>query len=168
MDEFIERKIIEEMKRYFGSELVSVVLFGSQARGTADEHSDIDLVVIAEGIPYDWWEQKEIINELTMSPKLFALPVSIILKSPEVVKASLDAVQPLLFGILKSYRVLYDPENFFETQAQIYRERMREWNVLEIGDHVWKVGATAEYAKKKANSKTRRQAGVSSVGAECL
>jgi len=151
MDKAIEHTIIEEMKRHFGSELMSVVLFGSQARGTADEHSDIDLVVIVEGVSSDWHEQKESILELTMSPKLFALPVSIILKSPDVVKASLDTIQPLLFGILKGYRVLYDPEDFFETQAQIYRERMREWNVLEIGDHVWKVGATAEYAKKKAN-----------------
>ncbi len=153
MDELIEHKIIEEMKRYFGSELVSVVLFGSQARGTADEHSDIDLVVIAEGIPTDWRQQDEIIIELKMSPGLIRLPVSIILKSPDVVKASLDAVQPLLFGILKSYEVLYDPSGFFEKQAEIYRERMREWDVREIGDHVWEVGIIARNAKRKANSK---------------
>ena len=152
MDERTEHTIIEEMKRYFGSELVSVVLFGSQARGTADEHSDIDLVVIVEGMSSEWDEQKEIILELKMSPKLLALPVSIILKSPDVVKASLETIQPLLFGILKSYRVLHDPEGFFEAQAGIYRERMQEWNVREIGDHVWKVGATPEDAKKKADS----------------
>ncbi len=153
MDERIEHTIIEEMKRYFGSELVSVVLFGSQARGTADEHSDIDLVVIVEGMSPEWGEQKEIILELKTSPKLTALPVSIILKSPDVVKASLDTIQPLLFGILKSYRVLYDPEGFFETQAQIYRERMQEWDVQEIGDHVWEVGVIARDAKRKADSK---------------
>ncbi len=153
MDELIEHKIIEEMRRYFGSELVSVVLFGSQARGTAGEYSDIDLVVIVEGMSSEWDEQKEIILELKMSPKFFGLPVSIILKSPDVVKASLDTIQPLLFGILKSYRVLYDPAGFFETQAQIYRERMQEWDVQEIGDHVWEVGVIARNAKRKANSK---------------
>lgn len=153
MDESVEHAIIEEMKSYFGDKLVSIVLFGSQARGTADEHSDIDLVVIAEGVPSDWWEQKEIIVELRKSPGLTALPVSIILKSPDVVKASLDTIQPLLFGILKSYKVLYDPGGFFEAQAQIYRRRMKEWDVQEIGDHVWEVGVIARNAKRKANSK---------------
>jgi hypothetical protein len=88
-----------------------------------------------------------------MSPDLVDLPVSIILKSPNVVKASLDTVQPLLFGILKGYKVLYDRENFFETQAQIYRKRMQEWDVQEIDDHVWQVGIIAENAKRKADSK---------------
>ena len=153
MDKLLQQKITKEIKNHFGSELVSIVLFGSQARGTADEHSDIDLVVIAEGVPSDWRQQRDIVNKIIMSPELINLPVSIILKSPDVVIASLDTVQPLLFGILKSYRVLYDPENFFETQAQIYRERMREWDVQEIDDHVWRVGVISEDAKKRANSK---------------
>jgi len=154
MDKSIEHKIIEVIEKQFGNRLVSVVLFGSQARGTADKHSDIDLVVIVEGIPSDWRKQREIINKLTMSSGLIHLPVSIILKSPDVVKASLDIVQPLLFGILKSYEVLYDPGNFFETQAKIYRRHMQEWDVQEIGEHVWKVGIIAENAKRKANSES--------------
>lgn len=153
LDEPIENIIVAEIKKKFGSNLVSIVLFGSQARGTADEHSDIDLIVIAKDIPSDWREKGKIINELVMSPGLIRLPVSIILNSPEVVKASLDAVQPLLFGILKGYKVLYDPENFFETQAQIYRENMQKWDVREIADHVWEVGIIAEDAKRRANSK---------------
>ena len=153
MDKSIEHKIIEEIKKHFGCKLTSVVLFGSQARGTADEHSDIDLVVIAEGTPSDWRQQDEIITELRMSPGLISLPVSIILKSPGVVRASLDTVQPLLFGILKSYKVLYDPSSFFERQAEVYRKRMQEWDVREIGDHVWEVGVIARNAKRKANSK---------------
>ncbi|MFC1719387.1 nucleotidyltransferase domain-containing protein [Candidatus Poribacteria bacterium] len=161
MDELIEHKIIEEMKEYFGSELVSVVLFGSQARGTADEHSDIDLVVIAEGVPSDWHEQGEIINELRTSPALIRLPVSIILKSPDVVIGSLESVQPLLFGILKSYKALYDPDNFFEIQAEVYRKHMQEWDVQEIGDHVWEVGVIARNAKRRANSKSLPSGGKS-------
>ena len=153
MDRSIEHKIIEEMKKQFGAELVSVVLFGSQARGTADEHSDIDLVVIADGVPSDWRRQGDIINGIVKSLDSIRSPVSIILKSPEVVKASLSTVQPLLFGILKSYKVLYDREDFFETQAEAYRKNMKEWDVREIGDHVWEVGVIAENARRKANSK---------------
>lgn len=83
------------------------------------------------------------------------LPVSIILKSPDVVIGSLDAVQPLLFGILKSYKALYDLDNFFETQAEVYRKHMQEWDVQEIDDHVWQVGIIAEEAKRKAMSRNK-------------
>jgi len=152
MDESVEQTIIEEMKSYFGDRLVSIVLFGSQARGTANEHSDIDLVVIVDNIPSDWRQQRDIINKLTRSPNFMGLPISVILKSPDVVEASLDSVQPLLFGILKSYKALYDPEGFFETQAQIYRKHMEEWDVQEVDDHVWRVGIIAEDAKKRADS----------------
>lgn len=152
MDRSIEHKIIRGMREYFGDELVSLVLFGSQARGTADEHSDIDLLVIVEEVPSDWRKQRDIVNELRMCPELVKLPVSIFLQSPNVVRASLDTVQPLLFGILKDYKVLYDPEDFFETQAQIYRKHMQEWDVQEVDDYVWRVGIIAEDAKKRANS----------------
>ena len=152
MEKSAEHKIVAEMKRRFGPGLASVVLFGSQARGTADGHSDIDLLVITEGIPSDWRQRRDIVNELRMSPGLADLPVSIILNSPDAVRASLDSVQPLLFGILKSYKVLYETESFFETQAQSYRKHMQEWDVQEIDDHVWRVGVIAEDAKKRANS----------------
>ena len=74
MDRSLEQKITKEIKNHFGSELVSIVLFGSQARGTADEHSDIDLLVIAEGVPSDWRQQRDIVNKIIMSPELRVCP----------------------------------------------------------------------------------------------
>ncbi|MEK7395875.1 MAG: nucleotidyltransferase domain-containing protein [Candidatus Poribacteria bacterium] len=152
MDKTIENRIVEGIKRYFGSRLISIVLFGSQARGTATEHSDIDLVVIAKGVPSNWRKQKEINIEVRWSEELSSLPVSIILKNPTTVKSSLSVIQPLLFGILKSYKVLYDPTSFFETQAEIYRKKMKKWRVEEIGEDSWRVGVIADEARKRANS----------------
>jgi len=152
MDKDIENRIIEGIKKHFGDKLVSIVLFGSQARGTATEHSDIDLVVIAKGVPSNWRKQKEIILVVRWSEELSSLPVSIILKNPTTVKSSLSVIQPLLFGILKSYKVLYDSTNFFETQAEIYRKNMKKWRVEEIGEDAWRVGVIADEARKKANS----------------
>jgi predicted nucleotidyltransferase len=151
MDKAIENRIVEGIKRYFGSRLISIVLFGSQARGTATEHSDIDLVVIVKGMPSNWRKQKEINIEVRWIEELSDLPVSIILKNPTTVKSSLSVIQPLLFGILKSYKVLYDPTNFFETQAEIYRKKMKKWKVEEIADHTWRVGVIAEDARRRIN-----------------
>jgi predicted nucleotidyltransferase len=151
MDKAIENRIVEGIKRYFGSRIISIVLFGSQARGTATEHSDIDLVVIVKGMPSNWRKQKEINIEVRWIEELSDLPVSIILKNPTTVKSSLSVIQPLLFGILKSYKVLYDPTNFFETQAEIYRKKMKKWKVEEIADHTWRVGVIAEDARRRIN-----------------
>ena len=154
MDKDIENRIVEELKKYFGDKLVSVVLFGSQARGTANEHSDIDLVVIAKSVPSDWRKQDDIITDISLSEGLADIPISVILNNPEEIISSLNVIQPLMFGILKNYKILYDSDSFFDTQSQIYRKRMQEWDVQEIADHTWRVGIIAEDAKRRANSKS--------------
>lgn len=48
------KRHIEQLKErivsYYGERLVSVVIFGSLARGTATQESDIDLLLIVEGL----------------------------------------------------------------------------------------------------------------------
>ncbi len=50
----------------FSSDLVSIVLFGSYARGTATKYSDIDLLVIVKNIPEDWREQDKVLGDLEL------------------------------------------------------------------------------------------------------
>ena len=40
----------EALRRRFGDRLREVVLFGSQARGTAHEESDVDVLVVVDGL----------------------------------------------------------------------------------------------------------------------
>ncbi len=48
------KPILEEfktaLKKLYGKKLKNIILYGSWARGMAKEHSDIDLVVILEGM----------------------------------------------------------------------------------------------------------------------
>lgn len=48
------KPILEEfktaLKKLYGKRLKNIILYGSWARGDAKEHSDIDLVVILEGV----------------------------------------------------------------------------------------------------------------------
>ncbi len=58
-----------ELRALYGPRLVRLVLFGSQARGDADEGSDIDVLVVLSG-PVDAWEEIErsgrIVSDLSL------------------------------------------------------------------------------------------------------
>ena len=41
----------------------AVILYGSMARGTARRHSDIDIIVIADGLPDDWFDRLDILGD---------------------------------------------------------------------------------------------------------
>jgi predicted nucleotidyltransferase len=47
-----------ELRALYGPQLVRLVLFGSQARGDADEGSDIDVLVVLVG-PVNAWNEIE-------------------------------------------------------------------------------------------------------------
>lgn len=47
----ILRETRDGMENIFGSQLENVILYGSYARGDADEWSDIDILVLVRGIP---------------------------------------------------------------------------------------------------------------------
>ena len=45
--------VVEHLRRQLGVRLRAVVLFGSRARGDARPDSDIDVLVVADGLPRD-------------------------------------------------------------------------------------------------------------------
>jgi predicted nucleotidyltransferase len=45
------KRIVDCYKDYMGDRLISMVLFGSRARGDAKETSDYDLFIVAEELP---------------------------------------------------------------------------------------------------------------------
>jgi len=62
------KPILEELKREFeaiyGDRLVKMILFGSQARGDADDGSDVDVLVVLRG-PVNDWEEGDRTSEAT-------------------------------------------------------------------------------------------------------
>ena len=65
----IVREYLEELKRLFGDQLVSVTLYGSFARGEGREDSDIDLLCVLRG-RFDYVEAIRKSSELTASLSL--------------------------------------------------------------------------------------------------
>ena len=52
-------KILQEI---LGKQLISVVLFGSVARGEAGPHSDIDLFIVLENAPYGMTRRRALLD----------------------------------------------------------------------------------------------------------
>ena len=58
------REFRDHLAALYGERLKGVYLYGSYARGEAQEDSDIDIAIVLEG-PVDAWEEDRRISELT-------------------------------------------------------------------------------------------------------
>lgn len=71
-------ELARELRRRYGEAVLEVRLFGSFARGEADEESDVDVAVVMESA--DWQTRREVIDlatdtglphDLRISPTIF-------------------------------------------------------------------------------------------------
>ena len=103
------RLIAEEIS--CNKEVVTVVLFGSVAKGKATEGSDIDILVVTES------EMEETLSD-TIYDLMFKydVPVEAIFLTYEDLIINLQAKTAFSFGLLEGYQILYDRggvENLF-------------------------------------------------------
>ena len=121
--------------------LISLVLFGSVARGEARDSSDIDLVVVAEGFPRSLRERRlPLIEAWERTRAARDLPFvtwNLITKSPEEARGH----SPLYLDIVDDGILLLDRDGFFEKILSEMRERMRELGsrriYLDDGSWYW-------------------------------
>ena len=137
---------VEEFMRYALSHnhIRSVILFGSVAKGTAQHYSDVDLIVVIDKLPEDWRQQDQlfsaIITKILMEDYVRIFPQ---VCSPAALLRAARQGNPLLYGLLTGYQVLYDPDRFFSRVLQvlkktvqrvnpIYIERNQQWVMTEV------------------------------------
>jgi predicted nucleotidyltransferase len=137
LDEFLQR-----CKQKFGDNLISIILFGSYARGTATEYSDVDLLIIAKNLPKRRIERYKIIRDIILDFIYeYEINLSPILIKPE--ELSHKNISPLIYGILTGYKVIYDKNNFWKNYLErikpIIKERKpvfideeKEWKIADL------------------------------------
>jgi len=59
----LAKRLADALHQAWGENLVSVVLYGSAARGAARRASDIDVLVIAEKLPARWHERLDLFRK---------------------------------------------------------------------------------------------------------
>jgi len=125
-------EVLAKLFGAFHQNLVSVVLYGSVARGTAGVTSDIDLFVVARGLPESFYDRANIIGEvvrqvhdskvrLWKESGKFA-NVDILPLTPEEAQAP----RLLYLDFLFDSTILYDQENFMRGCLERMRDRIKQ------------------------------------------
>jgi len=112
LSEKIANKLISELKEKFQDNLDSIILFGSYAKGTPQEYSDIDILIILNRKFANWMERRDL--EIDLRKKFYRAvgQVSPKTASFEELKAALENLNPLILNILNSGIALYDNGTF--------------------------------------------------------
>lgn len=141
-DQLIE-KASEIIRDYYGSRLVSIVLFGSCSRKTQHHCSDIDLLLILSDAPKGKLSRlgefvdhidnqlEEFVKNLTewnIHPE-----ISPVIKTPKEVENG----NLLFYEMTESCKILYDPELFMTNFLEEMKVKIKQAGVTKTNKGYW-------------------------------
>ncbi len=124
-------RLVDALLKFFGDDLVSVVLYGSVARGEAKRDSDIDLVVVVRGLPRSRFRRQDLFMEAEreLEPLLskleeqgYFIDFTPILKTPE----EAARLTPLYLDLMEDAIILYDRGEFFKSILEKLKQKLQE------------------------------------------
>lgn len=121
----LEKEVVAALQGRLGDRLVAVVLFGSRARGEAQEHSDWDLLVIARDLPERPLERYQRMKHAL--PELWRGRVSILAKTPEEFESG---VSSLWLDIALDGIILYDPQEYARARLSALGQLIKRQGLL--------------------------------------
>jgi len=130
------RLLLEELQRLYGPRLVSVVVFGSVARGTPRPDSDLDVLLVVEGLPRGRMRRMEelapvcdaVDRVLAAGAGPGAAILSPVIKTP----AEVAYGSPLFLDMVEDACILFDRDGFFHRYLERLRERLRALGARRI------------------------------------
>lgn len=141
--EELTKRLLSEIRSFYGDRLISVVIFGSVAREAQTFDSDLDVLIIADKLPHG--RMKRIREFESVEEKLEPLIktfqkefgintyISAIIKSPEEAERG----SPLFLDMVEDAKILFDRDRFFEKRLERLRIRLKELGAKRI----WKANA---------------------------
>jgi len=125
----LEKRLLAEIKSFYKERLISVVLFGSVARGTPNFHSDLDVLIIAKNLPQGRIRRikefatvengcEKLLNSL--KKKGINTDISAIIKTPKEAEQG----SPLFIDLVQDAQILFDRNKFFSKIIKRLKERL--------------------------------------------
>jgi len=100
--ESVISEMIDRLVREFDP--LKIVLFGSHARGDANEHSDVDLLVVLPEVS----ERRQEVVDMRVALADLPLPKDVIVTTPEEIRRRGHLVGTVLRPALREGRVMYE------------------------------------------------------------
>ncbi len=135
----ILNKFTQKLFARFKDDLISMVLFGSVARGTARKESDIDILIILNDAPDSYYDrlkpvidiELELRNDIEGMPPVFS---SIILSLDEAKQN-----RNIFLDMIDDSIILYDTNNFFKNRLSELKNRLIQLGSKKVilDDDTW-------------------------------
>lgn len=135
----ILNKFKQKLLARFKDELISLVLFGSVARGTARKESDIDILIILKDAPDSYYDrlkpvidiELELRNDIEGMPPVFSNIILTLDEAKQNRNIFLDMIDDSIF--------LYDTNDFFKNRLLELKNRLDQLGSKKVilDDDTW-------------------------------
>jgi len=135
------------LRELFGDRLISICFFGSVVRGEATPESDIDVLVVAKGVPKDvglrLQETSGIYLELKRSEayrKLRSLGRNAFVSAIVLTSDEAKTHPPIMLDMTEDAFMAYDKDGFLERVLGDMRQRLKELGARKVKaqkGHYW-------------------------------
>jgi len=124
-------KLVAALKERYGERFISLVVFGSVARGEMRKDSDIDLLLVIDAIPEERIKRQEEFMDVereiesyvnALFDEGYSVDFSPIIKTPEEAMR----ISPLYLDMIEDAIIAYDKEDFFKKILERVGNKLRE------------------------------------------
>jgi predicted nucleotidyltransferase len=127
---YLLAKLLELVKDNYEDKLISLVLYGSVARGTAKKDSDIDVILIVENLSYTEAMNRFLLVEDRLKVSIEFLSIKKEGCSPElkpIIFSREEASESryIFLDIVDDGIILYDKNDFFKERLEKLRKRLK-------------------------------------------
>ncbi len=131
-------RLVCESLRVLGDDLVSVVVYGSVARGEARKNSDMDVLLVARNLPRTFYDRAALIYPVKRGCRDIQTDlwrregIHCSIQIYPVLPEELDDFRPLFLDIATDGRLLFDRRRFMEQKLAGWRTRLAEIGAKKV------------------------------------
>lgn len=131
------KKLLNALLLTFGERLVSLVVYGSVARGKAKRSSDLDLLIVVKDLPKSKFERGRFFDSVEdllaedlekLLKQGYSVAFSPIIKTPE----EAVRISPIYLDMVEDAVIVYDKDDFFKSILVRLSKKLEELGAERI------------------------------------